>query len=135
MRLASVLPYSTIGRPRGKSCQAESLANHFPFSEEPVRRFPHRFSYVVRYDPDYPEIEGLIAQASKATGCVGVRIASGPDFKILKTGGHGKVLDAALKYKMPVMVGLPRRGTSDAGRLCSKVSGDPIHHRSRRDES
>jgi hypothetical protein len=76
----------------------------FPFSEDAVKRFPARFTYVVRYDPDDPAIDRLVAQASKATGCVCVRIASGLDFKILKTGGHGKVLDAALKYTMPVMV-------------------------------
>jgi L-fuconolactonase len=76
----------------------------FPFSEEAVRRFPDRFTYVVRYDPDDREIDRLVAQTSKATGCVCVRIASGLDFKVLKTGGHGKVLDAALKYEMPVMV-------------------------------
>ncbi len=76
----------------------------FPFSEEAVRRFPDRFSYVVRYDPADPEIDSQVAQASKVPGCVCVRIASGLDFKVMKTRGHGKVLDAAFKYKMPVMV-------------------------------
>ena len=38
----------------------------FPFSEEAVSRFPRRFRYVVRYDPDDPEIDALVVQASKA---------------------------------------------------------------------
>jgi predicted TIM-barrel fold metal-dependent hydrolase len=76
----------------------------FPFSEEAVRRFPDRFAYVMRFDPSDPEIDSLVAGASKTVGCVSLRIASGLDFKVMKTGGHGKVLDAALKHKMPVMI-------------------------------
>jgi amidohydrolase family protein len=76
----------------------------FPFSEEAVKRFADRFRYVVRFDPDDSEIDSLVARASKAAGSVCLRIASGLDFKVLKIGGHGKVLDAALKYKMPVMI-------------------------------
>src|ERR1700720_2183836 len=32
----------------------------YPFAEEAVRRFPARFAYVVRFDPNDPEIDQLV---------------------------------------------------------------------------
>jgi hypothetical protein len=60
----------------------------YPFAEESVRRFPARFAYVVRFDPNDPEIDHLVAQASKTPGCLCSRIASGLDFKVMREGGH-----------------------------------------------
>jgi L-fuconolactonase len=60
----------------------------YPFAEEAVRRFPARFAYVVRFDPNDPEIDHLVAQASKTPGCLCSRIASGLDFKVMREGGH-----------------------------------------------
>ena len=76
----------------------------FPFSEEAVRRFPTRFAYVVRFDPNDPEIDDLVASARKTPGCVCLRIASGLDFKIMQQGGHERILAAAAKHRIPVMV-------------------------------
>jgi L-fuconolactonase len=76
----------------------------FPFSEEAVRRFPTRFAYVVRFDPSDPAIDDLVAQARKAPGCLCLRIASGLDFKVMREGGHERVLAAAGKHRVPVMI-------------------------------
>jgi len=76
----------------------------YPFAEEAVRRFPERFAYVVRFDPNDPEIDDLVAQARKTPGCLCLRIASCLDFKVMREGGHGRVLAAASKSGMPVMI-------------------------------
>ncbi len=76
----------------------------YPFAEEAVRRFPARFAYVVRFDPNDPEIDPLVAQVQKTPGCLCLRIASGLDFKVMREGGHGRVLAAASKYRVPVMI-------------------------------
>jgi hypothetical protein len=68
------------------------------------RRFPGRFAYVVRFDRNDPEIDHLVAQARKTSGCLCLRIASGLDFKVMRDGGHGRVLAAASKYRVPVMI-------------------------------
>ena len=40
----------------------------YPFGEEAVARFPGRFAYVARFDPNDPEIDDLMAQVRKAPG-------------------------------------------------------------------
>jgi hypothetical protein len=74
------------------------------FAEEAVARFPGRFAYVARFDPNDPEIDDLMAEVRKAPGRVCTRIASGFDFKIMREGGHERVLAAAGKHSVPVMI-------------------------------
>jgi L-fuconolactonase len=76
----------------------------YPFAEEAVTRFPARFAYVVRFDPNDPDIDDLVGQVRKATGQICVRIASGHDFKVLREGGHERILAAASKHRVPVMI-------------------------------
>lgn len=76
----------------------------YPFAEEAVRRFPARFAYVVRFDPSDPELDDLMGQLRKAPGRLCARIASGLDFKIMRERGHDRVLAAAAKHKVPVMI-------------------------------
>jgi L-fuconolactonase len=77
----------------------------FIFAEEAVARFPARFAYLVRFDPNDPEIDDLMAQVPKTPGCVCIRIASGLDLKVLHSGGgHERILTAAGKYRVPVMI-------------------------------
>jgi predicted TIM-barrel fold metal-dependent hydrolase len=76
----------------------------YAFGEEAVRRFPNRFAYIARFDPNDPEIDELMGQVRQAPGRVCVRIASGFDFKILREGGHQRVLTAAGKHNVPVMI-------------------------------
>jgi predicted TIM-barrel fold metal-dependent hydrolase len=76
----------------------------YPFDESAVARFPARFAYVVRFDPTDPAIDELVAQVRQAPGRVCVRIASGHDLKVLREEGHERVLAAASKYDVPVMI-------------------------------
>jgi predicted TIM-barrel fold metal-dependent hydrolase len=76
----------------------------YPFAEEAVTRFPARFAYVVRFDPNDPEIDDLMGQLRKSPGRLCARIASGVDFKVMRERGHGRVLAAASKHGVPVMI-------------------------------
>jgi L-fuconolactonase len=76
----------------------------YPFAEEAVKRFPERFAYVVRFDPNDPEIDDLMGQVRKTRNCLCARIASGLDFKVMRDAGHGRVLAAASKHGVPVMI-------------------------------
>jgi predicted TIM-barrel fold metal-dependent hydrolase len=76
----------------------------YPFAEEAVARFPGRFAYVARFDPNDPEIDDLMAQVRTAPGRLCVRLASGFDLKVLREGGHERILAAAGKHSVPVMV-------------------------------
>jgi L-fuconolactonase len=76
----------------------------YPFAEEAVTRFPARFAFVVRFDPNDPDIDDLVGRVRKAPGRLCVRIASGHDFKVLREGGHERILAAASKHRVPVMI-------------------------------
>jgi hypothetical protein len=76
----------------------------YPFAEEAVSRFPVRFAYVVRFDPNDPEVDELVGQLRQSPGRLCARIASGLDFKIMRERGHGRVLSAASKHAVPVMI-------------------------------
>ena len=76
----------------------------YGFAEEAVARFPTRFAYIARFDPNDPEVDDLMAQVRSAPGRVCTRIASGYDFKILREGGHERILAAAGKHGVPVMI-------------------------------
>jgi len=76
----------------------------YPFAEEAVKRFPERFAYVARFDPNDPEIDELVGQVRKAPGRLCIRLASGFDMKVLHEGGHKRILAAAGKHGVPVMI-------------------------------
>jgi L-fuconolactonase len=76
----------------------------YTFAEEAVKRFPGRFAYVVRFDPNDVEVEDQIAQVRQAAGRLCIRIASGLDLKALPSGAHEHILSSAAKYDVPVMI-------------------------------
>jgi L-fuconolactonase len=76
----------------------------YKFAEEAVSRFPGRFAYVVRFDPNDQEVEEQVAQVRKAPNRLCIRIASGLDMKALPSGAHEHILSAAAKYDVPVMI-------------------------------
>lgn len=80
--------------------------NHYTykFAEEAVSRFPNRFAYVVRFDPNDQDIEDEVAQVRKAPNRLCIRIASGLDIKALSSGGHERILSAGARYDVPVMI-------------------------------
>jgi L-fuconolactonase len=76
----------------------------YAFGEEAVARFPTRFAYIARFDPNDPEVDDLMAQVRKAPGRICTRLASGFDMKVMRTGGHERILTAAGKHGVPVMI-------------------------------
>jgi L-fuconolactonase len=76
----------------------------YAFGEEAVARFPARFSYIARFDPNDPDLDDLMAQVGKVPGRICTRIASGYDLKVLREGGHERILAAAGKHGVPVMI-------------------------------
>jgi L-fuconolactonase len=76
----------------------------YAFAEEAVARFPARFAYIARFDPNDPEVDDLMAEVRKAPGRLCIRIASGFDLKVLREGGHERILKAAGKHGIPVMI-------------------------------
>jgi L-fuconolactonase len=76
----------------------------YPFAEETVARFPERLAYVVRFDPNDPDLDDAMAEVRKAPGLLCTRVASGFDLKILNEGGHEKILAATGKHGVPVMI-------------------------------
>lgn len=76
----------------------------YPFAEAAVARFPARFAYIVRFDPNDPELDNLIGELRKAPGRLCARIASGLDFKVMRERGHGRLLAAAARHDVPVMI-------------------------------
>ncbi len=76
----------------------------YTFAEEAVARFPGRFAYVARFDPNDPEIDDLVSQVRNAPGRLCIRLASGFDLKVLREGGHQRILTAAGKHHVPVMI-------------------------------
>jgi L-fuconolactonase len=76
----------------------------YAFAQEAVARFPNRFAYIARFDPGDPEVDDLMAQVRKAPGRLCIRIASGFDLKAMREGGHERILSAAGKHGVPVMI-------------------------------
>jgi L-fuconolactonase len=76
----------------------------YGFAEEAVARYPNRFAYIARFDPTDPEVDDLMAQVRKAPGRLCIRIASGFDLKAMREGGHERILTAAGKHGVPVMI-------------------------------
>jgi L-fuconolactonase len=76
----------------------------YAFAEEAVSRYPARFAYIARFDPTDPEIDDLMAQVRKAPGRLCIRIGSGFDLKAMREGAHDRMLRAAAKHDVPVMV-------------------------------
>src|SRR6516165_9900688 len=76
----------------------------YKFAEEAVTRFPGRFAYVVRFDPSDQEVDGQVAAVRQAPNRLCIRIASGLDIKALPSGSHERILSAAAKYDVPVMI-------------------------------
>jgi predicted TIM-barrel fold metal-dependent hydrolase len=76
----------------------------YKFAEDAVTRFPGRFAYVVRFDPNDQEVDGQVSQVRQAPNRLSIRIASGLDLKALPSGSHQRILSAAAKYDVPVMI-------------------------------
>ncbi|HLI63364.1 MAG TPA: amidohydrolase family protein [Terriglobales bacterium] len=78
----------------------------YAFAEEAVARFPARFAYIARFDPNDPQVDELVGELRQAPGRLCIRIASGFDIKVLREGrgGHQAILQAAARHGVPVMI-------------------------------
>ena len=76
----------------------------YKFAEEALSRFPGRFAYVVRFDPNDQEVEPQVAQIRQAPNRLCIRIASGLDIKALPSLAHERILTAAARHNVPVMI-------------------------------
>jgi L-fuconolactonase len=73
----------------------------YGFVEEARRRFPGRFAYVARVDPDDPELDGVVADIAATAGAVCLRIFGVERFE---AGADTPTLAAADRHRVPVMV-------------------------------
>ncbi len=69
--------------------------------QDAMGRFPGRFAYMARLDPDDPEMDDLMAQIAATPGSVCVRTH---DVDRLEAGGDGAMLVAAARHGVPVMI-------------------------------
>lgn len=76
----------------------------YAFAEEAVARFPARFAYIARFDPNDPELDDLMALVRSAAGRICARIGSGFDMKLMSQRGHHRLLAAAGKHGVPMMI-------------------------------
>jgi predicted TIM-barrel fold metal-dependent hydrolase len=73
----------------------------YGFVEDAMARFPGRFAYVARLDPDDPDVDELMARIAATPGAVCVRTHDGAR---LEAGGDAAMLTAAGRHGVPVMV-------------------------------
>jgi L-fuconolactonase len=73
----------------------------YGFVEEAMHRFPGRFAYVARVDPDDPDLDGVLADIAATPGAVCLRIFGVERFE---AGADTPTLAAADRHGVPVMV-------------------------------
>src|SRR5262245_45293810 len=73
----------------------------YGFVEAAMARFPGRFAYTERLDPDDPEMDELMAMIAASPGAVCVRTHDG---KRMEAGGDAAMLTAAGRHGVPVMI-------------------------------
>jgi predicted TIM-barrel fold metal-dependent hydrolase len=73
----------------------------YAFVEEAMARFPGRFAYMARLDPDDPEMDELMATIAATPGAVCVRTHDGAR---MEAGGDAAMLTAAGRHGVPVMI-------------------------------
>jgi predicted TIM-barrel fold metal-dependent hydrolase len=78
----------------------------YGFVEDARKRFPGRFAYMARLDPEDPEMDELMAMIAATPGAVCVRTHDGARMEV---GGDGAMLAAAGRHRVPVMIYPARR--------------------------
>jgi predicted TIM-barrel fold metal-dependent hydrolase len=73
----------------------------YSLAEKAMARFPGRFAYMARLDPDDPEMDDLMAKIAATPGAVCVRTH---DVDRMEAGGDVPMLVAAGRHGVPVMV-------------------------------
>ena len=73
----------------------------YGFVEDAMARFPGRFAYMARLDPDDPEMDDLMATIAATPGAVCVRTH---DSDRMEAAGDAAMLVAAGRHGVPVMI-------------------------------
>jgi predicted TIM-barrel fold metal-dependent hydrolase len=73
----------------------------YGFVEDAMSRFPGRFAYMARVDPDDREMDDVMAQIAATPGAVCVRTV---DVNRLEAGGDVAMLTGAGRHGVPVMI-------------------------------
>jgi predicted TIM-barrel fold metal-dependent hydrolase len=73
----------------------------YGFVEDAMARFPGRFAYMARLDPDDPAMDDLMARIAATPGAVCVRTHDGD---CMEAGGDAAMLAAAGRHGVPVMI-------------------------------
>ena len=94
--------------PDGARLENGAYRYSYAISEEAVRRYPARFSYVARIDNRDPDRNRLIAEARSHRGCLGLRVDQ-PSRAELAGDGYGAFFRAVMECNVPTWIVLPGR--------------------------
>lgn len=81
-----------------------------PTAQLAAARYPDRFSYVLRVNPQDPELEAVIRLAKDDPGCVGIRITPGMDprqWQSFAAGGYDRLLRCTQQAGLVLFLHLP----------------------------
>ncbi|WP_027481259.1 amidohydrolase family protein [Deinococcus pimensis] len=83
----------------------------FPLAEEAAMRFPERFSYLVRFDRNDPDLDALVSTVGRMPGRRALRVVpwTPEGFEAFAEGAEEPVFAAARRHGVPVFVLLPGR--------------------------
>jgi L-fuconolactonase len=86
-------------------------ASHL-FSQRAVARFPERFGYLMRIDPQDPDMEQLVADVRTQPGALCMRVIPLPntgDLDRFAAGAYEPLFSAAERAAVPIFIALPKR--------------------------
>ncbi len=84
----------------------------YPVSEQAVKRYPDRFAYVFRIDPDDPDIEDVVASIPTTPGARAIRLVPTVEtgqVALFEQGGYERIFAAAQQHAVPIFVFMPGR--------------------------
>ncbi|HEX2910910.1 MAG TPA: amidohydrolase family protein [Chloroflexia bacterium] len=83
----------------------------FPLAEEAALKYPERFTYLVRFDRDDPDLDYLISTVKTMPQRVALRVVpwTPEGFEQFGQGADEPIFAAAQKYNVPIFVLLPGR--------------------------
>jgi L-fuconolactonase len=78
-----------------------TIRYNYGYVQDAMARFPGRFAYMARLDPDDPEMDDLMARFAATPGAVCARTHDG---NRIEAGGDATMLAAAGRHGVPVMI-------------------------------
>ncbi len=87
--------------PETRALSNGAVRYDYGLAESAMEQFPGRFAYMARFDPRDPDIDSVMERVTRAPGAVVVRTT---DRGRLMSGGDARMLAAATKHHVPVMI-------------------------------